>query len=56
MPISVDTSITAGLVITLLGVATSWGILWQKVNAVQHEVSDVKSDVREIREYILKQP
>jgi len=42
------------VIVSLLGFATTAGILWQKVNGIYREVNEMKTDLKEFREIIMK--
>jgi len=48
--ISTDTTVTMGLVITLLGAAFSFGIMWSRIQSLAKQVERIEHKVDEILE------
>jgi len=48
------TWISLGLVITIAGMALSFGILFQKVENVREDIGEMKIQIAEIRSVIIK--
>ena len=47
--LSSNSYIGVGLVITLIGAAVTFGVMWNKVDSVAANVEDVKIDLRDVK-------
>jgi hypothetical protein len=52
MKINRNTTVELGLVITLIAAACTFGVMWNKVDNVEKDISEIKQDVKAVYNYV----